>query len=302
MARQNVPIAFMNSALGIYCKHHQEQWEDYLQSAVHAHNVAPILGRSDITPFSLVFGRDAPSPETISLELPPRPLPHDHYAKHILSRLSEAHKQVSQIKADIRRQQREIYDTKARNLAIPDGKIVYMRKTPSASRQGLATRFIRHFDGPYQVTGNPFNRPDMLTLKYLATGATIPHPINIEEVVVIPDPEVHDLQASNDTVVEFVHDDPLVAPLSSPPDNDLVQVAFQFGKFLQSLPSKSATASQACKSVYESYPASREILARHGRLHGLVKTCPYLQLDGAASGGTYVLSLNQTLFDQVLHK
>ena len=109
------------------------------------------------------------------------------------------------------------------------------------------------------------------------------------------------VQASNDTVVEFVHDDPPVATLCSPPDNDLVQVAFQFGKFLQSLPSKSATASQTCKSVYESYPSSREILARHGRLCGLVKTCPYLQLDGAASGRTYVLSLNQTLFDQVLH-
>ena len=115
---------FLNSALGIYCEHHQEQWEDYLQSAVYAHNVAPTSGRSNITPFSLVFGCDALSPETISLELPPRPLPHNHYAKHILSRLSEAHKQFSQIKADICRQQCEIYDTKAHNLAIPDGKIV----------------------------------------------------------------------------------------------------------------------------------------------------------------------------------
>ena len=47
----------------------------------------------------------------------------------------------------------------------------------------------------------------MLTLKHLATGETIPHPVNIEKVVIISDPEVHDLQASNDTVVEFVHDD-----------------------------------------------------------------------------------------------
>ena len=83
-----------------------------------------------------------------------------------------------------------------------------MCKTPCTSRQGLATRFIRHFDSLYQVTGHPFNRPDMLTLKYLATGETIPHPVNIEKVVIIPDPEVYDLQASNDTVVEFVHDDP----------------------------------------------------------------------------------------------
>ena len=170
--------------------------------------------------------------------------------------MSEAHKQFSQIKADIHHQHREIYDTKARNLAIPDGKIGYMCKTPSTSQQGLATHFFRHFDGPYQVTGHPFNRPDMLTLKYLATGETIPHPVRIEKVVVILDPEVHDLQASNDTVVAFVHDDPSVAPWSSLPDNNLVQVAFQFAKFLKSLPSKSATASQACKSVYESYPSS----------------------------------------------
>ena len=36
---------FLNSALGIYCEHHQEQWEEYLQSAVYTHNVAPISGR-----------------------------------------------------------------------------------------------------------------------------------------------------------------------------------------------------------------------------------------------------------------
>ena len=93
-----------------------------------------------------------------------------------------------------------------------------------------------------------------------------------------------------------MHDDPPVAPLFSPPDNNLVQVTFQFGKFLPSLPCKYATASQACKSVYEGYPSSRKILACHGHLCGLVKTCPYLHLDGAACGGTYVLSVNQTLF------
>ena len=59
---------FLNSALGIYCEHHQEQWEEYLQPAVYVHNAAPISGTSNITPFFLVFGRDPPSPEAISLE------------------------------------------------------------------------------------------------------------------------------------------------------------------------------------------------------------------------------------------
>ena len=59
-------------------------------------------------------------------------------------------------------------------------------------KKGLVTRFVHHFDGPYLVTGHPFNRPDMLTLKHIARGETIPHPANIEKVVVIPEPEMHD--------------------------------------------------------------------------------------------------------------
>ena len=80
------------------------------------HIMLPPFRAHRISPHFFSFGRNALSPETISLELPQRPLPHDHYAKHILSRLSEAHKQFSQIKFDIRRQQHEIHDTKACNL------------------------------------------------------------------------------------------------------------------------------------------------------------------------------------------
>ena len=104
---------FLNAALGICCERQQEKWEEYLQSAVYAHNTSPISGLSNITPFFLVFGRDALSPESISLALPPKPLPPDHYAKHIITRMTDAHKQFSQIKADLRHQQRDIYDEKA---------------------------------------------------------------------------------------------------------------------------------------------------------------------------------------------
>ena len=281
---------FLNAALDIYCEHYQEQWEVFLQPVVYAHNVTPISGTSNISPLFLVYGKDAPSPETISLQLPPIPLPPDHYAKHILSGLTDGHKRFTQIKADLRRQQREIYGTKSRHISIPDGKIVYMHKPPSTHKPGLVTRFIRNFDGPYSVTGHPFNRPDMLTLKHVSSGEEIPHPVNIEKVVVVPEPELHDLQASNDSVAEIEHNTPTRASVSISPDNGLIQVAFQIGKYLQSLPSKSATASQPCKFVYLFIIKFSfwEILARHGNLCGLIKVCPYLQLDGAASGGTYV--------------
>ena len=221
---------FLTAALGIYCKHQQEKWEEYLQSAIYAHNTSPISGTSNITPFFLVFGResislalpptplppdhyakhiisrmtdahrqfsqikaDYISPESISLALPPTPLPPDHYAKHIISRMTDAHLQFSQIKADLRRQQRDIYNEKARIILIPDKKIVHIRNDSPSCTQGLATRFIRNFDGPYVVTGHPYGRTDLLTLRHIASCNDLSHPINIDKVVIIPEPEFNDL-------------------------------------------------------------------------------------------------------------
>ena len=119
---------FLNSALGIFCEHQQEKLEQFLQPAVYSHDVSPISRTTNITPFFLVFGHDAPSPETISFDLPVHPLPPDHYAKHMLSRMQVAHQRFSQIKSDLRHHQTDIYDRKARFLEIPSGKVVYIRK------------------------------------------------------------------------------------------------------------------------------------------------------------------------------
>ena len=172
---------FLNSALGIFCEHQQEKWEQFLQPAVYSHNVSPISGTSNITPFFLVFGHDDSSPETISLDLPVHPLPPDHYAKHMLSRMQLAHQRFTQIKSDLRRHQKDVYDRKARFLVILPGKIVYIRKEPQTNRTGMATRFLRTFDGPFQVLDHPYDRTDLLTLKDLSTGHVLPHPVNIEK-------------------------------------------------------------------------------------------------------------------------
>ena len=119
---------FLNAALGIFCEKNQERWEEFLQPAVYAHNTAPISGTKDITPFFLVFGRHAPSPETIALHLPPIRASADQYAHNLVSRMKQAHAQFRDIKADLRRRQRELYDIASRDLEVPEGKIVYMRK------------------------------------------------------------------------------------------------------------------------------------------------------------------------------
>ena len=46
-------------------------------------------------------------------------------------------------------------------------------------------------------------------------------------------------------------------------------------------------------------PSAREILTRHGKFRGLVKSSPYLQIDGASHGGLYMLSLNQQIFSKL---
>lgn len=55
---------FLNSAIGIFCEQNQDRWEEMLQSAVYAHNTAPVSDTSDTTPFFLVFGCHTPSSET----------------------------------------------------------------------------------------------------------------------------------------------------------------------------------------------------------------------------------------------
>ena len=183
-----------------------------------------------------------------------------------LFHMTDAHKQFSEIKADLRHQQRDIYNEKTQIISIPDGKIVYVRNDAPSRIRGLATRFIRKFDGPYLVTGHPYGRSDLLTLCHVASGTDLSHPTNIEKVVVIPESELDDLQPPNDAVIGMEVDTSECSAPAVTANADLNRVAQEFGKYLDSLPSEMSSASQAGKYVYEHYPASHEILARHGRL------------------------------------
>ena len=254
---------FLNSAIGIFCEKNQDRWEDFLQPAVYAHNTAPISGTSDITPFFLVFGRHAPSPETISLDLQLQSLPADHYAHHLVARMQQAHEQFRAIKADLRRRQRELYDIASRDLHVPDGKLVYLRKESAPSKSGQKSRFLRNFDGPFIVTGHPHGRQDLLNLRHATSGQDWPHPVNVEKIVVVPDTTQSDISPLA-TVEHVDSSQESVTPVHpASPNKDLADVAFRLGTFLECKPSKSAVASEACKFLYESFPPSREILAKN---------------------------------------
>ena len=140
--------------------------------------------------------------------------------------MKEAFIRFNAIKSDLCRQQCDLYNSQARTLHIPDGNVVHMRKHHYSSAQtGLASRFIRNFEGPFLAVRHPFsNRSDMLILRDLSTGKELSHPVNVEQLVAVPDRDIIDLQSDNDAVVEMdkAMDSPVLYPSSSLIPSDLV--------------------------------------------------------------------------------
>ena len=161
---------WLNAAVGIYCETYQERWEEFRRPAVYAHNVSPIPGTGQISPFFLVFGRNAPSPEVNSLEMPVETLSRNNHAEKVVSRMCQAKKPVLQHRSRYGVKQREYYDKSSRELNIAKGKQVYVRRPPPCSQpKGSATRFIRRFDGPYTVIGHVHGRQDLLRPRHKFT-------------------------------------------------------------------------------------------------------------------------------------
>ena len=144
---------FLNCTLAIFASKWQKQWEDYLQPTVYSHNTSMIDGTDGITPFLLMFGRHATSPKTVALQLPSEPISSNEYAEHLPQRIHKAHKLFSSIKVDLRRQQRDYYDLRARSRDFEVGQQVLVQKPPPLNvEKGSATKLIRRYAGPYIVT------------------------------------------------------------------------------------------------------------------------------------------------------
>ena len=74
----------------------------------------------------------------------------------------------------------------------------------SSSQTGFASRFICRLEGQHLVVCHPSSNPlDMLILRDLSTGKDLSHPVNVEQLVVVPNREIMDLQSDNCAVVEI---------------------------------------------------------------------------------------------------
>ena len=254
-----------------------------------------------------MFGRHAPSSEVLSYDLLPAPLSQSSYAKELIKRSTEARKNFDRIKADLKRSQREYYDMNSRDLHVPDGKRVSVRlPPPSSTPKGAATRFLRRYNGPFLVVGHIRSRQDLLRLRHMTTGKE-PTAVNIEKLVV-PDGDPHADIRSDDDAEQLRDNTPTSVQGSNEPSHqashnsispELAKVAFAFGQHLRTLPKPQCYASEAYKVVYQNFPDARDILNRHGKLKGLVAKCPYLTLNGGPHGGTYLLTLDMGLFQEL---
>ena len=137
---------WLNTSLGFFYEKYQESWEDFLEAAAYVPNVTPIAGTDRIDPLLLVFGRRAPSPEDLSLELPPKEISHSKYVAQLVVKMHETQKRFNQIKADLKRSQKDIYNRSCRDLLIPEGKRVYVNihGQNRARLQGLLEDLMDH--------------------------------------------------------------------------------------------------------------------------------------------------------------
>ena len=77
-------------------------------------------------------------------------------------------------------------------------------------QNGLATRFIRNFDGPFTVIGSYNQSSDLLKLR--ATNGDFPLPVNVENLVVVPDDNESNLRP-DDLAIDYEDMEP--EPLQS---------------------------------------------------------------------------------------
>jgi hypothetical protein len=125
------------------------------------------------------------------------------------------------------------------------------------------------------------------------TSKTLYFDSNNDEHEDIREPEEQNGQSSS------ISEDDILQPRQTHLNPDIVKVAHAIANYLKDQPNHKAYSSEACKAIYKQLPEAREIIARLGKLRGIVTKCPYLSLEGGATGGTYYIKLDMNIFSQV---
>jgi hypothetical protein len=133
------------------------------------------------------------------------------------------------------------------------------------------------------------SQTNMETFRTSKTSKTLYFDSNNDE----HEPEEQNGQSSS------ISEDDILQPRQMHLNPDIVKVAHAIANYLKDQPNHKAYSSEACKAIYKQLPEAREIIARLGKLCGIVTKCPYLSLEGGTTGRTYYIKLDMNIFSQV---
>ena len=128
-------------------------------------------------------------------------------------------RKIQQIKAELKRSQKDVYNRSCRDLHIPERKRVYVEHP--RGRQGQAERFIRRF-----VLGHVRGRDDLLNLKHLNSGEVI-KAVSVEKVVVVSEGDNY----LRDDEIDF-NEHTENSRSENQANSDISKITFHFGKHL----------------------------------------------------------------------
>ena len=154
-------IKFLTDSLAIPLKKDQSNWDDLIDNVLFTYRVS--LNRTlRESPFYLIYGRDPSLPQDLFLPLKnnKRQIKESDqvgYQMQLVKRLQEAYAKLNRDKIQERDVYKTYYDKTHKNVSFKVGDYV-MLFTPR-TEQGLTTKFLPRWTGPFKVTHkvNPVN-------------------------------------------------------------------------------------------------------------------------------------------------
>ena len=126
---------FLNDSISMYVTKFAREWDLWLQAATFVHNTSVISGTDQLTPFYLVYGRNAVMPNDVAYA-PFFSLPRDQltYAQELTMRLSKARDIFSSVTKELKQRRKEYYDLGRKVQTFQIGDYVLVKRPPRLNK------------------------------------------------------------------------------------------------------------------------------------------------------------------------
>ena len=291
---------FLNDSISMYVTKFARKCDLWLQAATFVHNTSVISGTDQLTPFYLVYGRNAVMPNDVAFA-PFFSLPRDQltYAQELTMRLSKARDIFSSVTKELKQQRKEYYDLGRKVQTFPVGDYVLVRRPPRLNKGNneLAIKWLPKWDGPYRITAKVKDSVNY-RLEHAYTGKHL-DPTNVDKLIRVqpwaldnqdrahainnPDVDQDDQTQEPDRTPnqapniafepEYSVGDFLVfeqAGTDNLIDDDVRTMIRLLFDWLYTLTGKQASTSEACKHLYNQNADYKKILISIGGIRKLL--------------------------------